>query len=38
MPVPAEVLAGDGDAAAYGSSGVWKAILLARYTDLLQGW
>ncbi len=35
---PAAVLAGDGTAPAFGSSGVQKAVLLARYTDLLQGW
>ncbi|KAL6767183.1 CGL127B [Auxenochlorella protothecoides x Auxenochlorella symbiontica] len=36
--VPAGDLGATGPGASYQSSGVRKAILLARYTDLLRGW
>lgn len=36
--VPAANLGSAGSGASYQSSGVRKAILLARYTDLLRGW
>lgn len=38
--IPTEFMAAraGGDASYYQSTGVQKAVTLARYTDLLQGW